>query len=309
MSNRDGLAARWAVGILQGHRQGETLGMRWPQIILDPDDPNAVPEILGGKQLQRRKWLHGCDDPGECNRGLGRTDGRSPCKREWCPPKYAHGCDGTCGKKLAHFCPAKKVVPGECSRHERVMYCRPCPENCRAHASTCPQRKGGGLVDAKLKTRKSSESAALADIVVELLRAHREKQILHLAEYGLKFDSEGYAFIDTRVLRHGDPASVKPLNPRRDWELWRGLQERAGISAKAMKRLHAARHTAGTYLRATGSDLKMVADVLRQATLKAAGGYSNTAMAAKRDAVNRMAALLMDGDLTKIMGALKGASS
>jgi len=311
VSNRDGLAARWGMGVLQGDRQGEVLGLRWPQLVLDPDSPDDVPHRLGGKQLQRRKWLHGCGDSVACNQGAARRDRHSPCKREWCPPKYTHGCapEPTCGKKLAHFCPAKRVMPGECSKHERVEYCAPCPVGCTGHASTCPERTGGGLVEADPKTRAARATNPIGDVVVELLRRHREEQIRLLGSYGLKLDPEGYVFIDTRVLRHGDPTSVKPINPRTDWGLWQELQGRAGIAKGDRHRLHAARHTTGTYLRATGADLKMVADVLRQASLVTAANYSDSVMAAQRDAINRMIAALVDGDLSKIIGAQRGAVS
>lgn len=308
LANSDGLAARWAMGVLQGSRQGEALGLRWPQLVLDPDNPDDVAHLLGGKQLQRRKWLHGCGNPEACNRGAGRKDGRSPCRTTWCPPMYGHGCaePADC-KKLAHFCPERRVVPGECSRHTRIAHCRPCLIGCTDHASTCPQRVGGGLVEEELKTKKSKAPTALANIVVELLRAHREEQIRLLGSYGLEFDADGYVFIDAKLLKRGDPKSVKPINPRKDWGNWRALQLRAGMSRGDLKRLHAGRHSAATYLRATGSDLKMVADVLRQASLKTAAGYSDSVMTAMRDALNKMAAALVDGDLTKILGAQKNA--
>lgn len=309
LSDHDGLAARWALGILQGDRQGEALGLRWPQLVLDPDGPDDVAQRLGGQQLQRRKWQHGCDDPVACNKGAGRKNGASPCKAEWCPPKYAHGCDdpSRC-KKLAHFCPAKRVVPGECARHTRVSYCKPCPPACTDHASTCPERTGGGVVETDPKTRKAKEGTALADVLVDLLRRHRENQIRALADHGLEFDPDGYVFIQVGLLRHGDSKSITPLTPRTDWGMWRELQRRAGIKEERLNRLHAARHSTGTYLRATGSDLKMVADILRQATLKAAAGYSDSVMVAQRDALNRMVAALVDGDLSKILGAQRSAS-
>lgn len=285
----DRLAARWALGILQGPRQGEALGIRWPQVILDPEAPD-VPHILPERQLQRRTWEHGCDDAVAC--------ARPHCRTRPCPPKYSHGCaDPAACKTLVRYCPKRTEDRTKCARHTRMTYCRPCPTACTAHASSCPARHGGGLVEGALKTDASEAPMALSDVVVELLRRHRELQIRELA--GLdpprEFDPQGYVFLDERG---------KPIDPRRDWQNWVDLQIRAGI--KRPHRLHAARHTTGTFLRATGADLRMVQDVLRQSQLATAGGYVDVALEAQRDAVNAVAALLMEGDLSKILGAKRG---
>jgi hypothetical protein len=277
---------RWILGIIQGPRQGEVLGLRWPRVVLDPTPPD-VAHIVPERQLKRRGWEHGCDDPGEC--------ARPHCRTRPCPPKYVHGCadPGECSKQLAHACPQRMVDPDrQCSRH-LAKRCPPlCAPGCTRHALRCPAKWGGGLVEDDPKTRRSAEPMALAAVTVELLRRHRERQI---QAYGTEWDAEGFVFADERGAA---------MDPRRDYENWQALLRRAGVKRH---RLHAARHTTGTFLRATGSDLKMIMDVLRHAKISTSEGYVDVAMDARRDAVDRVAAALMDGDLSAILHVQKHA--
>src|SRR5437879_1608848 len=70
------------------------------------------------KQLQRRTWEHGCSDPHSCGERYHKTE---PCKK---------GC-----RRHARKCPP------------------PCARDCTSHARWCPQRRGGGLVEADVKSR------------------------------------------------------------------------------------------------------------------------------------------------------------
>lgn len=293
VSDRDGLAARWLLGILGGPRSGEACGIHWTETVLDPE-PGELPHIMPATQVQRFSWLHGCDDPVVCNRTREDAEGqpKNPCKTRACPPMYVHGCaDPNDCKKYAHFCPDKTVVPNKCARHKRLEHCKPCPQDCADHASTCPKRRDGGVVEVGLKTDSSSEPMPLAGVLVDLLRTHREKQIQAFAAAGRKWSPEVHLFLDK---------NLKPIDGKRDWDAWQALLSRAKVKRY---RLHDARHTTGTFLRATGSDLKMVKEVLRQAQLSVADGYTGEAMVAKQAAVERMAAALLKGDLTKILGA------
>ncbi len=292
---QDDLAARWGLGILAGPRQGEVLGIRWPAVELDPD-PGEEPHVKLLKQVRRRTWEHGCPDPVACVKS--RVDGRgkpvSPCRTKPCPPLYAHGCGGACGKKLARYCPQARVA-GACLVHRDKdggdKECPPlCKPDCTSHASTCERRTGGGLVESDLKTHASEAPLSLGAVVTELFRRHRERQI----QLG-SFDANGFVF----------PGSAgKAMDPRRDYENWRDLLKRAGVKHH---RLHAARHTAGTFLRATGSDLREIQEILRHADMAMSGRYIDVAMQARADAVDRVAAALIEGDLGKIMGAKRVA--
>jgi integrase len=62
--------ARWAVALALGLRQGEALGLRWPDIDLDAG-------TLAVRRSRKR-------------------------------PRYEHGCDGTCGKKSSGYCPQRR---------------------------------------------------------------------------------------------------------------------------------------------------------------------------------------------------------
>lgn len=109
---------RWCVGVGMGFRQGETLGLRWKYV--DLENELFHPQW----QLQRLTWRHGCKDPHACGSRLHRF--------EPCPP--------------------------ECKTHKNYKRGRPepCTKNCTKHASACPERKGGGLVFTRPKTKKST---------------------------------------------------------------------------------------------------------------------------------------------------------
>lgn len=289
LKDHDGLAARWLLGILLGPRGGEACGFKWADVVLDPD-PGDVPHIKPDKQIQRFKWRHGCDDARAC------VVERKACRTRRCPPVYEHGCPepGEC-RKLAHHCPAKVAVPDRCSRHTRLAYCAPCPPDCAGHASTCPQRRDGGVREVDLKTAASSEPMALPELLVEMLRTHRERQIRAFAAAGREWTPGVHLFLSK---------AFKPFDGKRDWDNWQALLKRAGVKRH---RLHAARHTTGTFLRATGHDMKTIKEVLRHADPRVSDVYTEEGMAAKAEAVERVAALLVDGDLTKIMGARRVA--
>jgi len=135
----------------------------------------------------------------------------------------------------------------------------------------------------------------LPEILVEMLRRHRERQIQQFAARGWKWTPEAQLFLDSRL---------KPIDGKRDWENWQALLARAGVKRH---RLHAARHTTGTFLRATGSDPRTIKEVLRHATTALQDVYVEESMEAMKDAVERVAAALIDGDLSKIMGARRVA--
>jgi integrase len=64
-------AARWSVALALGLRQGEALGLAWPDVDLDAG-------TLTVKQaLQRQPYAHGCSDPDAC----GTTARRCPKRR------------------------------------------------------------------------------------------------------------------------------------------------------------------------------------------------------------------------------------
>lgn len=266
--------ARWLVGMLLGLRQGEVLGLRWHRLHLDV----AEPFMEVSQQLQRRRWEHGCDDPAVC--------ARPRCRTQPCSPGYAHGCDGGCGKRLAYACPQRRQGP--CGRHTRACppLCRPA---CTGHARGCPQRRGGGLVEVDVKSEKGERDVPLPPIVVEQLRTTRERQIRRYAERGRRWDPRGLVFVNDQF---------RPVDPRRDHEQWEQLLVRAGVDDS---RLHAGRHDAATYLLATGTDSRVVQEILGHSRLAVTEAYLDVAADLKRQAVERMATALLDGGLAALL--------
>lgn len=89
----DDLAARWAVALLLGLRQGEALGLEWSRVDLEAGTIDL------SWQLQR----------------LG----------------YRHACDGSCGKKRAGSCPRRQldVRPGHIHRQVYGSLCLTKPKS------------------------------------------------------------------------------------------------------------------------------------------------------------------------------------
>lgn len=281
----DPMAARWALGMVAGPRQSEVLGLRWHRCELDPPD-GQPPYIWIKRKVQRRTWEHGCADPVACVRDRERK----LCRTRPCPPRYAHGCAEGCERKLAHHCPQRVKVAG-CSTHQRACPA-PCKPDCAGHASTCPKRTGGGLVEGDPKTEKSEAPIPITHIVARLMREHRERQQRH---HGDAWTDTGYVFARP---------DGRPLDPRADWEAWKRLLERAGVPHS---KLHAARHTAGTFLRGSGADLDMVQEQLRHVDIATTRGYAGLALKAQHDALEKAAAALFDGEIMALIAARKGA--
>lgn len=290
----DTMAARWIIGLIAGPRQGEVLGLRWSRVELDPA-AGETPHILVEKKLQRRTWEHGCGNPVACVAGRKDSAGKPavPCRTKPCPPNYAHGCgnEPACGRRTGYLCPARQRAAG-CARH-LAEKCPPvCPPRCGAHASTCPERTGGGLVEGQTKSERSERPLAIGTVGAELLRQHRERQQQAM---GKRWKPTGYVFAQP---------DGRPLDPRRDYEAWKRLLERAGVPHS---KLHAARHTSGTYLKATGTDLRDIQVILGHAQMETTTGYADVALDAQREAMDRVTAALLDGELGKLLVAQKVA--
>ena len=92
------------------------------------------------KQLQRHKWEHGCSDPHACGAQFHKT---KPCLKG-------------------------------CQRHTKCP--PPCPPNCTRHASSCPLRRGGGLVEVDVKSRAGKRTVGIPGPLLRALREHKEAQ-------------------------------------------------------------------------------------------------------------------------------------
>lgn len=215
LKRRNGV--RFVVALALGCRQGEALGFKWERL----DRENRVYRVK--KALQRHAWKHGCDDPHSCGEAKHRTACPDPCKRH---------------RKAAR---CVRNAPG---------HPRPCPPNCTAHASTCPQRRDGGLVEVDVKSRAGRRSFVLPDELYELLMQH-EKVQQHEREYaGTEWHAGGWMFTQP---------NGRPIDKRRDWGEWKAILAEAGVRDA---RLHDARHTAATVLLLLGVHERVVMEVM-----------------------------------------------
>lgn len=215
---------RWVVGVGMGFRQGECLGLRWPYVDLDA-------ELFHPQwQLQRLTWRHGCGTPHECGMRLHRFD---PC-----PP----GC--TTHKGYTRGCP------------------KPCTKSCARHASACPERKGGGLVFTRPKTKKSRSDVPIPPPFIPYLREHKARQEEVKAAAGEAWEECGAVF--TRP-------DGRPLDPRADWEEFKDILTEAGIDDRRL--YDGSRHTAGTILNELGVDMVTIMEILRHTQISQTRRY------------------------------------
>lgn len=296
--------ARWSIGFGLGLRQGEALGLRWPDIDLEQL------AIHVGWQLQRLTWDHGCDDPARCARWkhgcrqpaeCAPTADRCPkrvvrCRVEACPTTYEHGCaDGErCRAKSGRGCRRRRAV--KCRRHRQA--CPPlCAKECTKHAAFCPQRRPrnllgdgevqmlrGGLVLARPKD--GTRTVPLPPELAPILRAHRKAQLRERVAAGSVWSDHDLVFADV---------DGTPIDPRVDYETWVGLLKAAGVRHG---RLHDARHTAGTLLVELGVDIRVVMEILGHSDLRMTQQYTKATSKLAQDAAARIGGALFGPSAT-----------
>jgi integrase len=201
---------RFAVALALGLRKGEALGLKWARIDLDNGN------LRTPRQLQRHKWQHGCDDPHTCGTDHHKV---KPCKEN-------------------------------CKKHHRKPCPKPCPPNCKAHASTCPQRHGGGLREVDVKSKAGKRTVGIPGPLLEALREHKAAQDAERKLAGSEWHEGGWVFAQP---------NGKPIDPRRDHDEWKSLLAEAGVRDA---KLHNARHTAATMLMALGVPARAVMEVM-----------------------------------------------
>lgn len=269
-------AARWLVGLCIGFRQGEALGLCWPQVDLDA----GTVEISW--QLQRLRWQHGCEDPHRC----GATAGKN-------------------GTTLHRFTPCKVAKrgkhAGKCSLHPGAKGCpKPCAKDCARHAANCPKRAAGGLVLRRPKTWREDAPprvVALPPQVVEKLKAHRQQQREERMAAGnawrrMKHPAGGEADF---VFRQVDGA---PIDPRQDWGEFQDILTEAGFERS---RVHALRHTAATTLLDLGIDIAVVQEMLGHAQIQTTRGYTTVRTAATATAAKKIGDALFGASVTDLV--------
>ncbi|MGW1224223.1 tyrosine-type recombinase/integrase [Streptomyces sp. NPDC002530] len=230
---------RWIVGVGMGFRQGETLGLRWPYVDLDAE--LFRPEW----QLQRLTWRHGCDDPHACGARLHRFESCAPdCSTH---RGYKRGCP------------------------------KPCPKDCAKHASACPQRREGGLVFTRPKTKKSRNAVPIPPVFIPFLHDHRMRQDEMRAAAGDLWQEHKVVF---------SRPDGRPLDPRADYEEFKELLAEAGIDDRRL--YDGSRHTAGTILNELGVDMPTIMEILRHTQISQTRRYVKGRSHLSKDAMRRM---------------------
>jgi len=206
--------AAFMIAISLGMRRGEVLGLSWSDVELDAG------RLHVRRQLEQRKWQHGCADPDRCaDRG--------------------------------------------------------------AH---CPERTGGGLVLAELKTRQSRRTLPLPEPLIVILRKHRQHQREARIHAGTMWHDSGLVFTN-RVGRGIAPA---------DHSLhWTAFLEAAGVRPA---RLHDARHTAATLLLVQGVDQRVVMSMFGWTSPAMTTRYQHVVPELVEEANRRMSDLLWGED-------------
>ncbi|WP_433330116.1 tyrosine-type recombinase/integrase [Spirillospora sp. CA-294931] len=270
--------ARWSVGLTLGARQGETLGLRWPFLVVVCQECSATHQLtewwaekrttceecdstklsLQGRiwwQLQRQTWQHGCDDVKACTEG-----------------KHKGPCPARCPKAKRTSGRPHKCVPKDAKGL--------CKKGCTRHASTCPARKGGGLVFREVK-EKRRKTIALAWQLEELLKAQWIEQRAERLRAGDHWEEHDVVFAQW---------NGRPIDPRRDWQEWADLQKAAGIPHH---KVHATRHTAATLLLETGVALSVVQEILGHSDIRVTRGYTHVSSPLMQDGAARIGKTLL----------------
>jgi len=257
--------ARYEMALALGERQGECLGlMRYrPEAPRTPGDVDLKLKTLTVREKLIRKSIeHGCDDPHACGAK----------KRKRYPRGLHAGMPACTGRGARHD-----------RYHLRGHGCPkpnpPCPPGCVKHARACPTARGGGLVREKPKTRAGERTQAIPDQLAESFTARLLEIEVDKAAAGDDWEETGYWFTD----KFG-----RPLDPRRDYEIWRGILVRAGIDHA---RLHAARHTAATMLSVVGTDKRVMMEIMGWAQDQSAR-YVDVVDEQKRTAAKKVGDLL-----------------
>ncbi|WP_281367877.1 tyrosine-type recombinase/integrase [Nonomuraea typhae] len=243
--------ARWSVALALGIRQGEALGLRWSFVDLETG------EIRAWFQVQRRPWLHGCDDPQKC----GEKWHRRPCKKR-CP---IHKHRSTCKP--------------DCAQSGHTCYKRPCQKDCAAHADKCPLRKGGGIVFRQRKGKRKLTLQCPAALL-GVLREHHAMQLKEREIAGDRWTDLDLVF----PTRYGGP-----VERTEDWKTWKAILKEAKVRDV---RVHDARHTAATLLIEQGVHIRVVQEVLGHTRVTTTERYTHVASPLMRDAGERLASAL-----------------
>jgi integrase len=212
------------------------------------------------------------------------TFGVRPAVAVWTPTQLAEFLTRIRGHRLYaafHLTALRGLRRGEVAG---LRWCDVDLDNGVIHVAWQLQKRDGDLVIGPPKTASGQRWVALDSLTVEVLRAHRERQLVELREAGAV--DTGYVFIDTAGL---------PLAPARLSDTFRRLVKATRLPPV---RLHDLRHGAASLELAVGADLKLVSDQRGHSSIVlTADTYVSILPHLVRDVVEDVARLLLQHGL------------
>ena len=178
-----------------------------------------------------------------------------------------HTCGGTCGRRFAGDCPAR--------------WTHGCGETCgRSSAAQCRQRVGQeSLVLGPTKSKRKHDTALPGEIHRALL-VHKANQDVLRTIAGDDWWDLDFVFCD---------ALGRPTDPRRDYQDWQDLLATAGLPPK---KLHAARHSAGTLMASIGIPMSTIKDAFGHSSIKVTERYVSTPREGLKSAMDQVDAVM-----------------
>jgi len=163
----------------------------------------------------------------------------------------------------------------------RPKYEHGCPEPCeRKYPGYCPERVAIRPKTGPVKSKSGRRPFPIPRPTVVLARLHREGQDHERIAAGSGWVDEGWVI---------DTATGEAVNPRTDWSGWKDLLHEAEVRDA---RLYDARHTAATSAPQAGILDRAAQELFGWATGENARRYRNVMRAVRRDAADRIEALV-----------------
>jgi integrase len=141
--------------------------------------------------------------------------------------------------------------------------------------------KGKGLIFGPVKSKKSNRDLPIFPELLPILRAHKKAQTAERLEAGTAWHDDGLVFCQV---------NGKPIDPSRDYQSWQALLKTAGVKRY---RLHAARHSAATFLLLEGVDTRVVMELLGHSQISVTARYQHVVDEAKKTATAKVGGRLL----------------
>jgi len=243
----------------------------WADLVLSRPGADAAVLVPGPEPVHR--------SPARARaRAPGRARFLDPGPPRTVPDRTAAGADTFVlhdHPPCARDCPKAARASGR--RHTCVKAGDPgvCAADCAEHASTCPQRTGGGLVFRETKERRR-KTVPLPPELAAMLRSHWIAQKAERLAAANLWQDYGVVFSES---------DGGPLDPRDDWQEWADILQEAGVPHHGV---HAARHSAASIMIDEGIALTVVQEMLGHSDIRVTRQYVHTSSPVARNAAARM---------------------